>query len=152
MAYRHEKRIEQGSLHRIIETCLQREYQHQHQKIYHQKAAENCQHHRTQCGCCTLYCQEKVQIKAQQAACCQHNQPDDGRLSEILLKGSEKGADRGALFIPHQLQGHIINRCSGSAHRHNRNAAQHPKHIQNHDVAELADKSPERIIIIKNSR
>ena len=91
----HEKRIEKRSLNGIIKSGLKREYVGYDRQINNGHRKEN-RHH----DCLKLLghvktapCKEQ-HVKAQNKTHSQHDQPDNGRLLEVLFKGLKKGPDR----------------------------------------------------------
>ena len=149
MADGHEKRIEQGLLHRVIELALQREHEQRDTEPGQCKADEDRQHDGPHRRRHRLHPQEEIQVEPDDRAYGQQDQPDGRRLLEILLKGLEKAADRGAVLIPHQLQGHIVDRRGGRSYGENGDAADDPQQVQHHDIEKFADKAPYRIVVIK---
>ena len=149
----HEKRIEKRSLNGIIKSGLKREYVGYNRQINNGHRKENRYH-----DCLKLLghvkpapCKEQ-HVKAQNKTHSQHNQPDNGRLLEVLLKGLEKGPDRVSVIIPRKLQRYVIYSGRRRPDCKNGNTAHEPQNVQYDQISKLPDKTPDRIIIIKKTR
>jgi hypothetical protein len=100
----HEKRIEKGSLNGVIKSGLKREYISHNRQIYNGHRKKNRHHdslkllRQVEAASC-----KEQHVKPQNKSYGQQDQPDNGRLLKVLLKGFEKGPDRIPVIIPCKL-------------------------------------------------
>ena len=79
----------------------------------------------------------------------QHDQPDHGRLFEVLAERFEERTGNVAVLIFRYLQGHVIHGGQRSADREDRDAAHDKKDVQDHQIGQFSERAEKAIVHVE---
>lgn len=143
---RHDERVLEDGLCAVVEAGQHREYVGQHDEVQKSGSGDDDPEYGPDSAGRLLYDQK---IKHKHDAEQEHDQPDRGRLLEVLAERFEEGTGDVAIFIFRHLQSHVIHGGQGGSDREDWDAAHDKKDVQDHQIGQLSECTEKAIVHVE---